>query len=278
MDWLFEGDDIIAVSRTAFNNANNAHDANYFTFHRIHNFRELTMKGASSYPVTEKTHEGLKLKIKGSGFIVKDLANSSTAFSNRKYVWVDAPKELVGSKYTQTGGGEFAKIELTAKEDTTVYIASSETERPLGWSSTNYKFRYTDKNRTTMNVFMKKVRAMEKVVVSQSQWTGTVLIFDLQTTSKEAPVATETGEVEKIVFVENGKPKGIREVGGKWKQAAGYLEGSGLHNYLHANKTIGVGDFNIRIRLSLNELNNTAASFFFGGNNFELDVSATTPF
>ncbi len=42
-DWLFEGNDIIAVVRTAFDDdfggANNFHDANYLTFHRIENFR-----------------------------------------------------------------------------------------------------------------------------------------------------------------------------------------------------------------------------------------------
>jgi sulfatase modifying factor 1 len=45
IDWLFEGPDIIAVSRTAYDDgmggAHRAHDANYITFHRIHNFREL---------------------------------------------------------------------------------------------------------------------------------------------------------------------------------------------------------------------------------------------
>jgi len=43
VDWLFEGADIVAVSRTAFDDglggANNQHDANYLTFHRIKNFR-----------------------------------------------------------------------------------------------------------------------------------------------------------------------------------------------------------------------------------------------
>ncbi|MEA3224987.1 MAG: exo-alpha-sialidase, partial [Planctomycetota bacterium] len=45
IDWLFENENIIAVSRTAYDDglggAHNAHDANYITFHRIHNFREL---------------------------------------------------------------------------------------------------------------------------------------------------------------------------------------------------------------------------------------------
>jgi len=43
VDWKFEDNDIVAVSRTAFDDgiggAHNCHDANYFTFHRIINFR-----------------------------------------------------------------------------------------------------------------------------------------------------------------------------------------------------------------------------------------------
>ena len=43
VDWLIEGDDIIFVSRTAYDDdtggAHNYHDANFMTFHRIENFR-----------------------------------------------------------------------------------------------------------------------------------------------------------------------------------------------------------------------------------------------
>lgn len=42
LDWLFDGDDIIAVSRTAWDGSHNAHDANYLTFHRIADFRKRT--------------------------------------------------------------------------------------------------------------------------------------------------------------------------------------------------------------------------------------------
>jgi hypothetical protein len=52
IDWLFEGKDIIAVSRTAYDDglggAHRAHDANYLTFHRINNFRELTLMAKRS--------------------------------------------------------------------------------------------------------------------------------------------------------------------------------------------------------------------------------------
>jgi hypothetical protein len=45
VDWLFDGKDIIAACRTAFDDeadgAHNGHDANYLTFHRIRNFRKF---------------------------------------------------------------------------------------------------------------------------------------------------------------------------------------------------------------------------------------------
>lgn len=52
VDWVFDGEDIIAACRTAFDDgrggAHNNHDANYLTFHRFANFRHLTM--ADSVP------------------------------------------------------------------------------------------------------------------------------------------------------------------------------------------------------------------------------------
>lgn len=41
VDFEFEGDDIIYLCRTAFNNAHNYHDSNYSNFHRIKDFRNL---------------------------------------------------------------------------------------------------------------------------------------------------------------------------------------------------------------------------------------------
>ncbi|MEO6182360.1 MAG: exo-alpha-sialidase, partial [Verrucomicrobiota bacterium] len=45
VDWLFEGDDLIAVIRTAhdddFSGAHNFHDSNYITFYRVKKFRSM---------------------------------------------------------------------------------------------------------------------------------------------------------------------------------------------------------------------------------------------
>jgi hypothetical protein len=58
VDWLCDGDNIIAVCRTAYDDgqggAHNFHDANYLTFHRVENFRTRTM--ADSVPLTELPH------------------------------------------------------------------------------------------------------------------------------------------------------------------------------------------------------------------------------
>jgi hypothetical protein len=52
VDWQFDGDDLIAVCRTAYDDglggAHNYHDANFLTFHRWKNFRDLRM--VSSLP------------------------------------------------------------------------------------------------------------------------------------------------------------------------------------------------------------------------------------
>lgn len=56
LDWLFEGEDIVAVSRTSYDDgrggAHNAHDANYMTFHRIRGFRRLKMADSVVDPAT----------------------------------------------------------------------------------------------------------------------------------------------------------------------------------------------------------------------------------
>ena len=57
VDWLFEGEDMIVASRTAYDDglggAHNAHDANFLTFHRVENFRKLRMKDSVKIPPVE---------------------------------------------------------------------------------------------------------------------------------------------------------------------------------------------------------------------------------
>lgn len=54
LDWQFEADDIVALSRTAYDDASggphNQHDANFITFHRVRGFRELGMEDSVLEP------------------------------------------------------------------------------------------------------------------------------------------------------------------------------------------------------------------------------------
>lgn len=56
VDWIFDGDDLLAASRTAFDDdgsgAHNAHDANFLTFHRFARFRELGADDSVVDPAT----------------------------------------------------------------------------------------------------------------------------------------------------------------------------------------------------------------------------------
>ncbi|MFM7320068.1 MAG: exo-alpha-sialidase, partial [Armatimonadota bacterium] len=51
VDWIFDGDDLLAVSRTAWDDAeggaHSQHDANHITFHRIARFRSLAERPPS---------------------------------------------------------------------------------------------------------------------------------------------------------------------------------------------------------------------------------------
>ena len=44
VSFLFDGDDILFLCRTAVNHARNFHDTNYSTFHRIPDFRSISPK------------------------------------------------------------------------------------------------------------------------------------------------------------------------------------------------------------------------------------------
>ncbi len=54
VDWDFDGSDLIAVSRTAYDDgaggAHRQHDANFLTFHRIENFRKLRRETIAGNP------------------------------------------------------------------------------------------------------------------------------------------------------------------------------------------------------------------------------------
>jgi len=187
-DWLFEGDDIIAAIRTAYDDgldgAHNAHDANFLTFHRFENFRELTLEDSvidpsDLEPIPLMKIEASGLTIEGRGFTIKPFDEEAMAFGNRTYVWRDVPESFRGWTYTQTNGGEFGEMTVTAEESTTLYIAATQASVDiyLDWEQTEDVFHYTDQNQTSVQILRQDVEAGTSVSLPQQFWVGTLLLI-----------------------------------------------------------------------------------------------------
>lgn len=79
-------------------------------------------------------------------------------------------------------------------------------------------------------------------------------------------------------FVELGEKRSVVQHGSHWKVGNGWLEGSGKGNYLYGSQLIGPGDFEVKVRFSLADLDSTAASLTFGDNHFGFDGRGETLF
>ncbi|MFW5693388.1 MAG: sialidase family protein [Thermoguttaceae bacterium] len=188
-DWVFDGDDILVASRTAYDDgiggSRRAHDANYLTFHRFDKFRERTLADSAVHPedigrAPRVTVELGAATVEGRGLTIQTLRNGAVSFANRKYLWEDVPEELQGWHYTQTGGGEPPHMKATARRDTTLYLATATCQPGIdttGWEpAPDLKFRYTDGGRTRMDVFRRSVKAGESIDIPQGNWTGGLLL------------------------------------------------------------------------------------------------------
>ncbi len=189
-DWQFDGDDIIAAIRTAYDDglggAHNAHDANYLTFHRFAGFRDLTLAHSvvdpaeiGKLPLLEI--ETPQLSVRGRGITLGKLADGAIAYGNRPYVWQDVPKRWQGWRCTRTCGGEPAEIQLTARQATDVYLATAPSQKGVdlsGWQPVDgATFRYTDAGRTAMAVYRRSLDAGKTIAIPQGNWTGGLLLM-----------------------------------------------------------------------------------------------------
>jgi hypothetical protein len=180
VDWLFDGEDLIAACRTAYDDglggARNNHDANFLTFHRFTGFRTRTPEG--SVPLPERAEvrwETEALLVTGHGWERAEWIEGGRAFSNRDYVWRDVPASLRGAGYTRTAGGEPALVRVRAKQAVDLHLATS-APAPAGWEEIpGLRFRYTDKGLTPVSVYRKALAAGEGMVIPQAGWTGSLL-------------------------------------------------------------------------------------------------------
>jgi len=79
-------------------------------------------------------------------------------------------------------------------------------------------------------------------------------------------------KTQTLILVEKGKASNSAlELGKKWERKEGFLECGGAYNYLCCVNGMGPGDFRIHARLSMAELDGTAACFFLNMDNFGFD-------
>lgn len=186
VDWLFDGDDLIAACRTAYDDgqggAHNNHDANYLTFHRFTDFRSKTMADAT--PLTELpqvTAQSRDFTVTGHGWALATLDNEQRAFGNRAYVWKNVPQPFAGWRITQTHGGEPATLRVNVLRDTTLYVTTTPAQAPValpGWKAEpSPGFHYTDGGKTPMTIYSRPARAGEEIEIPQGNWTGTLVLL-----------------------------------------------------------------------------------------------------
>jgi len=187
IDWVFDGKDIVALSRTACDDglggAHNQHDANFLTFHRIADFRKRTMDDSAEVErIEEVIAETDDFTALGYGFETAPFGEGLKAFGNRDYVWKNVPAQVasIGS-FTRTNGGERGRIFIRAKRDCTIYAATARgvgAYEMLKWERVEgAEFCYTDKGETGMQVYSRHFKAGEQGCVQQCSWTGTIVFL-----------------------------------------------------------------------------------------------------
>lgn len=180
VDWQFDGDDIVAVARTAADDgeggADTYHNANFLTFHRFARFRDLSAK--DSVPIEQVA----ALKIDTPDFSAEaddaelaPLVAQEEAFSNRDYVWESVPARFAGWRFMRLAGGEKSRVTITAKRATTIHAMSH--GAPAGWDPVpGAALTYDDRKHSRVQVFQRHLDAGQTLDVVQSAWTGTMLL------------------------------------------------------------------------------------------------------
>ncbi len=107
-DWHVDGDDIVLVSRTAFGDVTNCHNANYLTFHRIENFRQAARPvTAEDKSTNQEMHDIVNL-----GRAPKTPVHAPSLFDTGQSLLVVhgfskvGEKEAWGDIYRSTDGGK----------------------------------------------------------------------------------------------------------------------------------------------------------------------------
>ncbi len=129
--------------------------------------------------MSKQTVAGLTIEAREIRF--GSLGDGKPAYSNRAYTWFDVPESLNGRRTIQTAGGEPPVVFVSSPKECELQLAtakSNQTPGKAGWKRVpGAVFGYTDRGKTRMQVWRKKIKAGERTLVPQGSWTGGILIL-----------------------------------------------------------------------------------------------------
>jgi len=121
------------------------------------------------------------MTLAGRGFTIEKFDEGARAFGNRDYTWQQVPKALKGWRFTRMNGGEAAPLWLRCHRDMEVLLATSAAASDwqlAGWELVpDWTFCYTDRGRTKVRVYRRRLPAGPVVPLPQTGWTGGMLLI-----------------------------------------------------------------------------------------------------
>ena len=130
VDWIFDGNDIIATSRTAYKDKltgpHSFHDANYLTFHRIKKFRKF-----SNWYVTENISTEKQITFDSKNH---ELDNNDNFSPDSKWLCYDTRKSTGGIG----GNNNIEKVNIETSEMKILYRCPNQTNLGPGVGAVSY--------------------------------------------------------------------------------------------------------------------------------------------
>jgi hypothetical protein len=168
VDWVYDGDDLVAAVRAGYRGAVTYHDANRLLVTRVTAFAQLC-----------------ETSISGSGFSLHVLRDGLPAFANRGYAWSGVPPALWGMSVARTVGGAAAtaNVSIRVGRPQTIYVGLCTRltghVAPSGWERTKLAFSYSDAAGTQVTLFSRRVDSAGGAIAvpRDGTWCGAPLFY-----------------------------------------------------------------------------------------------------
>lgn len=172
VDWVFDNNDIIAVSRTAYDDglggANSAHNSNYITFHRIKNY--------ATEPVLALNLTSFKAKEVGSAVLLQwqtaksvESVNGETKNPYEVYRILGNNKQLLGKVSTSAGRSGYSFVDQNPQSRDNYYQLKQTNNNGVDDFSEVIAVSFKIENNTGFTVAKNKENTGVKIITDNLQ-------------------------------------------------------------------------------------------------------------